>query len=134
MARFAPIFQDRCSNNHPIGIHQHEFEMLALTGLKPHEVATKMGMMKMCCRNAVLNFSVYFIYEVDNKRFVDKSSFENITIGSTPLIEFTKKPPEFPLLPGDTVPNLFKLPTPVQVIPKLQVRALPEPIRFGKKL
>jgi DNA-directed RNA polymerase subunit N (RpoN/RPB10) len=135
MASFALVFAPRCSNSHPIGIFQHEFELQALRGLTPAEVATKMGFHKMCCRNAILNACVPYIYSADQRRVINEASVNNIQAESTPLIKLTRNPPEFPLLPGEIAPSAnMGFPT-FAAVPQVPVPLpiqQPQTIRFNR--
>jgi DNA-directed RNA polymerase subunit N (RpoN/RPB10) len=109
----AYIFKPICSCSKQLGSLQKDFEERTRAKL-PFDVATDMGLTRMCCRNSVLNSSLYFIKASDIGRIIDECGHiekHSTSIDSNPDVKysedskpciFSKPVPDFPLLPGET--------------------------------
>ena len=109
----AYIFKPICSCSKQLGSLQKNFEERTRKKL-PFNVATDMGLTRMCCRNSVLNSSLYFIKASDIGRIVDECGHIEkhfTSTNSNPDVKYSEdsKPciffqlvPDFPLLPGET--------------------------------
>lgn len=116
------LFPPTCSCSMKLGALQKNFEDLTNLGLKPFEAATKLGLIKMCCRSAVLNCPMYFIHSTNQNRITDRRghitrSTEKTKVNSlghffqdTDDIPLTRNPPNFPLLPGEVRQDILPIP------------------------
>ena len=77
MALQVPFVQKYCTctddmyNPTLIGMRQREFEELKLSGLSTYDALQKMGIMRLCCREALFNCCLLFLNDENVGRIVD---------------------------------------------------------------
>jgi DNA-directed RNA polymerase subunit N (RpoN/RPB10) len=91
MALMVPLVQRYCTctdewyNPSNLAIHQRQFEELRLSGMSNFEALEKMGIKRLCCREALFNPALIFLtsenvdriridiknYKTDNKNTAD---------------------------------------------------------------
>jgi DNA-directed RNA polymerase subunit N (RpoN/RPB10) len=94
---------DSTGSSTQLGHRQKEYEDLLKSGLAPAESLDRMGLVRMCCRDAFLNPPHLFLMDSNTGRFRDEtglvnqttlSAREQVTIIDGPVIE-----PRIPLPP-----------------------------------
>lgn len=129
MSKIAIILPPVCSCNRPLGRLQYDFESLTASGVSMVDACTQLGLNLMCCRNQVLNSSLYFIQSQNIERVCDRVGLTKPldrgldNVYNTPDIPYTRKPPSYPALPGsyefrEEVPAII-YPAQGQMIPSL---------------
>lgn len=66
----------------PLGHRQQEYEDLLHQNLKPVEALERMGVRRMCCRNAFLNPPYIFLIDSNTGRFTDTTGLLNQNVGN----------------------------------------------------
>ena len=105
MALFVPLVQRYCTctdefyNPSLLGTHIREFEELRLKGLTNFQALEKMGIKRICCREALFNPSTVFL----NSENVDRVKID--TIGKNYKVDNKNTPDilpkrEVPVIPG----------------------------------
>ena len=102
MALLVPLVQKYCSctdefyNPTHLAKHQKEFEELRLSGLSNYEALQKMGIKRLCCREALFNPATIFMKSSNVDRIRDE-------IGKSVSI---RNKDTAPILPKRKVPDL----------------------------
>jgi len=110
MALLVPLVQKYCTctdefyNPSHLAKHQKQFEELRLSGLSNYDALQKMGIKRLCCREALFNPATIFLNSSNVDRIRDEIS--NVSRGrGEPKMSFKNKDTE-PILPKRKVPDL----------------------------
>lgn len=106
------LLPKHCSCLRRLGTYQREYENLIKGGLKPAQAASKMGWNKMCCRNQVMNASMYFIKDANKDAFRDETGLVSRTEHHLNQIVTRDNPPVVPKRPQPPFPALPTMITP----------------------
>lgn len=102
MALLVPLVQKYCSctdefyNPTHLAKHQKEFEELRLSGMTNYQVLQKMGVKRLCCREALFNPATIFLNSSNVDRIRDEIGKVSIKNKDTDPILPKRKVPDLP--------------------------------------
>jgi DNA-directed RNA polymerase subunit N (RpoN/RPB10) len=102
MALLVPLVQKYCSctdefyNPTHLAKYQKEFEELRLSGMNNYQVLQKMGIKRLCCREALFNPATIFLNSSNVDRIRDEIGKVSIKNKDTDPILPKRKVPDLP--------------------------------------